>query len=97
MEDAVGHGLVDTGALPQPEGPLEAPPAPASQASATSRQGLLSQNLRNIVTLILLVLVCWLVLLGDTTARAQVTTLFGTLIAYLFGERAALKRPNIDA
>ena len=79
---------------------LELPPGDVSSTIASGSQKAmpwLSRNLRNIIALALTALVCYLASRGHEQAQTALITTFISLVSYVFGERAGLKRPGVDA
>jgi hypothetical protein len=57
----------------------------------------LSANLRNLLIVLLVSMVCWMAYKGNEQAEAALIAAFSVLVGMLFGERAALKRPGQDS
>ena len=76
-------------------------PGPVSlvmaQGSAFPQRSWLSTNLRNLIAIAMTVMVCYLAWAGEQTAQAALVAAFSVLAGAIWGERAALKRPNIDS
>ena len=74
--------------LPPPLGEAVGPQLPASW---------LHKNLRSVIALAMTATVCYLALKGESEAIAALVATFAVLAGALWGERSALKRPNVDA
>lgn len=72
--------------IPTPGG---APPLPAP--------GWLHTNLRNILMIGIVGMVCWMAWQGNDQAQSALIAAFAVLVGMIFGERAALKRPGADS
>lgn len=68
----------------------------ATHQTASQRPGWLTRSTRPLLAVGLTMMVCVLAWQGIVEAQTAVITNFPILIAYLFGERAALKRPGQD-
>jgi len=57
----------------------------------------LHTNLRSLLMVGIVGMVCWMAWQGDVQARSGLIAAFGVLIGMLFGERAALKQRGVDS
>lgn len=71
-------------------------PSDVSHQEHPSPPSWLSANLRNVIALAITIVVCYLALMGETTAQAAVVATFAVLAGAIWGERAALKKPGQD-
>ena len=72
------------------------PPLPPS-LEAPWPPSWLHKNLRSVIALAMTATVCFLALRGESEAIAALVATFAVLAGALWGERSALKRPNVDA
>lgn len=86
--------------VPAPDG---TPPVATTQVTtvttgqATQPPGWLSSNLRNVVAVALLLDVLYLSTIGSKEAQIAIIQTFVALMAFIWGERTALKRPGQDS